>query len=310
MATLHCGGTNPMMFFSYDGILWYSFLIYLTLLRKCQAAADSPPNHYLNSTQLSTIISTGTSVIFNTCTTTLTLPPLTTTVGNVTVRSTTTITTVVTLPPDAPARRIVRATSLSPTSMDLPHPSDIILTTWTTITTCGVTVTLVITLPAVTQKMTVDQLITETQTVFARVPSSSKSTTSSTQEVVPPAQQVTTSSTARAIPPVAEVTTTSSETTPSAGIIQATTINNVPFTLSTITSITAIVVNDVTLLPGQALTTDAIEFSNGQTGLDINMVASVGAIVASIFGINSKFSNVHHPSNTWLTSTTQHLQTM
>lgn len=324
--------------------------------------ADSKPYFYSNSTQLYTTIITATTTFQISCTSTVIIPVTTTVMRNVTVRSTTTTKTTVTLPPDAAARRMVRATSLTQHATDT-AASLITYTSWTTLTACGPLDITITSLPDATQKITVDQLVTEVQTVTVRQEPASS---------IPPVQQVTTTTSSPpppattraptveapsqlstitplpapevpetfvqattiistilpavttgppavespesgpAVPEISFETTTNSSTRPGvttgppateppaadptpastvpAGLVETTTtINGLQFTISSIASITAIVINDVTLLPGQALTSNAVGFSNVPTGLKVSTTISVGAIVASIFGIGSKF---------------------
>ncbi|KAG4434661.1 hypothetical protein IFR05_009866 [Cadophora sp. M221] len=266
--------------------------------------ADAVPNYFSNSTQspiagtvteLSTVTSALTVTVFTTCFTVMTATAtVTTTYGNTTVLSTTTTTKFVTLPPDKLPRNMIRAPATdTPKANGLQETVTFLttITAVTTLTTCAFTVSQTVTLVTTqTQKLVVDQLITETQTVFVGA-SPVTTTTSSTPKAIPPVQQVTTttSSTAK---DNQETTTSSRQNAPapadpSPTPQSTTTINGIPFTISPVPSNTAVVVNEVTILPGEAFTTEGIEFSNGPTGLEVSTATSVGAIVASIFGVTT-----------------------
>ncbi|KAL5317260.1 hypothetical protein ACEPPN_014355 [Leptodophora sp. 'Broadleaf-Isolate-01'] len=274
--------------------------------------ADAIPNHFSNSTQnpiagtvteLSTITSALTMTIFTTCFTVATQTAIVTTeYGNTTVLSTTTTTKIVTLPPGKLAKNMIRAPRTDVPKANGVQETVTFLTTFTTVTTltaCGFTISQTITeVSTQTQKITVDKLITETQTVFvgdSQSTTTTTTTTSSSQEAIPPIppiQQVTTTTTsiAQNKPPHAQVTTTAREpdapappalADPSPTPQSTTTINGIPFTISPVPPNAAIVVNEDTILPGEAITTNGVGFSNGPTGLEIITSTSVGAIVAT-----------------------------
>ncbi|KAH7336038.1 hypothetical protein BKA65DRAFT_505505 [Rhexocercosporidium sp. MPI-PUGE-AT-0058] len=283
----------------------YLLIACAILWTNCKVEADSIPNYFTNSTQIpiagtvteSSTITSGVIVTeLTTCYQIVTgTSIITTAYGNTTVFSTTTISTTVTLPPSKPPRNIIRApftTSGDANGMQVTVTRLTTITSVTTFKTCGFTISqTVIVVTTQTQKITVDQLVTEIQTIYARGPSST-TTTSSTLEAIPPAQQVTTTSSKAAnIPPAAQGPTTTRDqnapapTDASPTDQSTTTINGIPFTISSNPSNTAVIINGATILPGQPLTTAGVEFSNGPTGLEIITATSVGVIVASIFGI-------------------------